>query len=112
MGFKAYVYYVSAILLLVGAATVITRWEYAPFLFALGAAGIATFYLTTPYEGNNFRLKRLHRFEIIAGILLIVSSFLMFRNKYSNEWLMTFSISTFLIVYTLIINSIEEKKKG
>lgn len=109
--FKAYVYYISAILLLAGAALVITKWEYAAHLFAVGAAGIATFYLTTPYEGKNFRLKRLHRLEIIAGILLILSSYLMFRNKFSNEWLMTFSIATFMIVYTMIISSIEEKKK-
>lgn len=109
--FKAYVYYVSAIMLLVAVASVITKWEYTPHLFALGAAGVATYYLITPYEGTNFRLKRLHRFEIIAGIMLLVSSFLLFRNRYSNEWLMTFSIAVFLILYTTIITSIEEKKK-
>ncbi len=105
---KVTIFYIAATLLLAGTLLYITKWEYAPYLFAVGSACVATFFLTTPYEGTNFRVKRLHRFEIIASILLLVTSYFMFKHR--TEWIMTLSIASFLLLYSSIITTIEEKK--
>ena len=107
---KVIIFYISAILVVVSSALFITKWFVAPYLFAIGAAGVATYFLSTPYTGTNFRVRRLHRMEIIASVLMVVSSYLMFKNK--TEWIMTLSISAFLILYSSIVTGIEDKKEN
>ncbi len=102
-------FYISAVLVLISTALFITKWTYAPYLFAVGAAGIAVYYFSNHYTGTNVRLKRLHRFNIFSGILLVVTSYLMFKNR--SEWIATLSIAAFLQLYVSIITGIEEKKK-
>ena len=43
---RTYLFTVSAILLLGGAVLYLTQWFVAPYLFAVGAAGITVCYLT------------------------------------------------------------------
>jgi hypothetical protein len=108
---KVIIFYISAILVLVSTALFITKWEYSPYLFAFGSAGIASYFLSTPYTGTNFRIRRLHRFEIIASILLVVTSYLMFKVKtHQTEWILSLSIASFLLLYSSIVTGIEEKK--
>ncbi|MFZ4455622.1 MAG: hypothetical protein ACOYOT_05315 [Bacteroidales bacterium] len=106
---KVTLFYISAILVLVSTALFITKWEYASYLFAFGSAGIASYYLSTPYTGTNFRIKRLRRYEIIASILLVATSYLMFKHR--SEWIIALSISAFLLLYNSIIISYEDKKE-
>lgn len=107
--FKVWMFYISAILVLISTALFITKWDYAPYLFAIGASGVAVYYLSTPYEGSNTRLKRLHRYEVFTAILLVVTSYLMFRNR--PEWIVTLTIGAFLQLYTTFVHSWEEKKE-
>lgn len=106
---KVTLFYISAILILVSTALFITKWEYAAYLFAFGSAGVASFYLSTPYTGSNFRIKRLRRYEIIASILLVLTSYLMFKHR--TEWIITLSISAFLLLYSSLVVSYEDKKE-
>ncbi|MDD2798936.1 MAG: hypothetical protein PHV20_10120 [Bacteroidales bacterium] len=106
---KVIIFYISAVLILVSSALFITKWEYAPYLFAFGSAGVASYLLSTPYTGTNFRVKRLRRFEIISAVLLVVTSYFMFKHR--TEWIMTLSIAAFLLLYSSIVVSIEEKKE-
>lgn len=106
---KVTLFYISAILVLASTLLFITKWFVAPYLFAFGAAGVASYYLSTPYSGSNFRVKRLHRFEIIASILLVITSYFMFKHR--TEWIMTLTMAAFLLLYTSIITSYEEKKE-
>jgi len=106
---KAWMFYISAILVLISTALFITKWFYAPYLFAFGSSGVAIYYFTTHYEGNNIRLKRLHRYEIFSATLLVVTSYLMFKNQHG--WIVTLTIAAFLQLYTTFIRSIEEKKE-
>ena len=48
----------SGALVLVGALLYITQWKYAPWLFAVGAAGVTVSYLTAPRNETDFRLDR------------------------------------------------------
>ena len=92
------VFICSATLVLAGAMLFITRWLYAPYLFAIGAAGVTVCFLTEPYHQLDLRRRRLHRINIFAGISLIASSVFMFRGK--MEWVVFLLISALLILYT------------
>lgn len=95
------VYNFSAILILISTVLFLTKWLYAPYLFALGTAGIAVCYLTAPYKELDFRRRRLHRFNVIAGILMILASAFMFKNR--TEWILCLSISAMLQLYTAFV---------
>ena len=68
---RTIVFNISALLLLAGAGLYLALPVAAPYLFAVGAAGIAVSYLTMPTQDMNFRRRRLHRYNIFAGLLCI-----------------------------------------
>lgn len=105
--FKTYLFYVCAILLVVSAALYITDNKYIPYIYAVSGAGVAVAYLTSPYRGDNLRLKRLNIQQTIAAVLLPVSSYLMFQKR--NEWFAFLFISAILQLYIAIIRKREEK---
>jgi len=79
------------------------------YAYAVSGAIIAVIYLSNRYQGTNFRLKRLNIQQVIAALLLPVSSYFMFNRK--NEWFMFLLISAFLQIYIVIIKWYEEKKE-
>jgi len=95
------IFMVSGILVFTGAVLYITHWFYSPYLFAFGSAGITLCFMTTPVENLDFRHRRLHRINVIAGISMIVSSVFMFRGK--MEWVVFLLISAVLLLYTSFI---------
>jgi len=103
---KTYLFYVCAILLVVSAALYITENKYIPYVYAVAGAGVAVVYLTSPYRGDNFRLKRLNIQQTIAAVLLPVSSYLMFHKN--NVWFALLFISAILQLYIVIIRNREE----
>lgn len=95
------IFCLSALCVLAASALYITRWVAVPYIFAAGAAGIALCRLTARYEGNNFRLKRLHRMETFSSLLLVASSYFMFQAR--NEWILLLTVSAILQLYTAIL---------
>ena len=91
----------SGIFVLVGAALYLSQWIYAPYLFATGAAGITVCYMTIPYHTLNYRMRRLYRMNILAGIVMIVASVLMFKQR--MEWVVCLLISAILQLYTSFV---------
>ena len=65
---RGIVFALSGVLLLLGALLYVVHLSVAPYLFAVGAAGITVCYMSVPVVGLDLRHKRLHRFNIIAGI--------------------------------------------
>ena len=65
---RTIVFNISALLLLAGAGLYLALPVAAPYLFAVGAAGIAVSYLTMPTQDMDFRRRRLHRYNIFAGL--------------------------------------------
>jgi TRAP-type uncharacterized transport system fused permease subunit len=92
----------SGVLILAGAALFITDWIYAPYVFAVGAAGITVCFMTVPYKDLGFRRRRLHRINVMAGISMIASSVFMFREK--MEWVVFLLIAALLILYTSFVS--------
>lgn len=103
------VFVFSGVLVLAGAILYISQWMYAPYLFAAGTAGITLCYLTTPYKQLDFRRRRLHRFNILAGILMIAASSFMFNQR--MEWVACLFIAAILQLYTSFVNSTSKKEE-
>jgi hypothetical protein len=91
----------SGFFLLIGAVLYLTELAFAPWLFAFGAAGIAVCHLTAPVKHLSFRLRRLQTFNVIAGLLMVVSSVFMFKRQ--NEWILCLTIAAILQLYTVFI---------
>lgn len=100
---RKYLFNISALLLLGGALLYLTKWIMAPYLFAVGAAGIALFHLTTSTQDMNFRRRRLQRFNIIAAALMVAASAFMFMNR--TEWILCLTIAAVFQAYTAFVSS-------
>lgn len=90
-------------MVLSGAILYLTQWFLAPYLFAVGAAGIAVSYLTLPVKDLEFRERRLHRFNIFASLLMIFASGLMFSGQ--KEWVLCLTIAAILQLYTAFVST-------
>ena len=106
MKLRAILFSVSACLVLAGAALYLTQWTVAPYLFAVGAAGIAVNYLTTPVGDLDFRGRRLHRFNVMAGFLMVVASGFQFNGR--KEWVICLFIAAILQLYTAFVSPKKE----
>jgi len=88
----------SCLLVLLGTLLYLTHWNYASYFFATGAAGVTVYYLTIPYKSVNFRLRRLQRINVFAGISMIIASVFMYKRQMS--WVAFLLISALLQLYT------------
>lgn len=91
----------SALCVLAGAILFITGWMFAPYLFALGAAGIAVCHLTLQVKDMSVRRRRLQRYNVFASLLMIFASGLMFSQR--PEWIIFLSIAAILQLYTAFV---------
>lgn len=99
--FKDYMFYISATLLVISAALYSMQWEVVPYLYAVASAGVALYYMTNPYRGEDVRTRRLHGYLVLAGLLLVASSYLMFKQQ--REWLFCLFISAAFQLYVAIV---------
>ena len=95
---RSFLFLVAGVALLLGAALYLTRWVVAPYLFAAGAAGVAVCHLTLPARTLDLRRKRLHQMDVIASLLMIVASGLMFDGN--TAWVICLTIAAILQAYT------------
>lgn len=90
----------GAILLLIGAVLQITRWEFAPYMYTLGAVIFGYVQVMgNRYDGKSFIIKRLRKQQIFGAIALVFTGVLMFTTK-RNEWIVCLSIAAVLELYT------------
>ena len=90
---------IGALLLLAGAALMITGWTLAPYLFCVGALLIAAMQMTDRYEGQDITVKRLRRQQLIGSLMLLVTGVLMFVERH-NGWIVTLTIAAVIQIYT------------
>lgn len=98
---RTIIFYIAGLLVLAGTVLYLTQWVLAPYLFAVGSAGIAVCYLTMPVKELSLRQRRLHRNNVIAGILMISASGLMFNHR--NEWILCLSIAAIFQLYSAFV---------
>lgn len=90
---------IGALLLLAGAALMITGWTLAPYLFCVGALLFAAMQMTDRYEGQDITVKRLRRQQLIGSLMLLVTGVLMFVERH-NGWIVTLTIAAVIQLYT------------
>jgi len=105
---KDYLFYICGISLVFSAIFYTTEWSFIPYIYAVAGAGIAVVFLSSPYQGDNLRLKRLNIQQAIAALMLPVSSYLMFNGM--SEWIICLLVSAILQAYVIFVRDYEEKK--
>jgi len=93
------VLWVGSVLLLVGAMLQITRWEFSPVLYTVGAVMFAYVQVMSRYDGKNLILRRLRRQQILGAVLMVLAGVLMFVTKH-NEWVLCLTVAAILELYT------------
>ncbi len=100
---KNILFQASAILILIAAIIYYFDTTIAKYMMIVGVSGFAAITFTTPYPGKSIRGKRLFNIQILAAILMAVSTYLMFVDI--NGWVVILLISAILILYSSIIIS-------
>ncbi len=121
------VFTIGAVLMVVGAAASILRWEGAPWMFAAGAVAFVAMQMQQTYEGRNYTIRRLRKIMTVSDILLLLTAFLMFVsqmpwlggldwltyvNYVHNNWVVTLLIAAILQLYTTYRISSELEKEA
>jgi len=124
---QSMVFTIGAVLMVVGAAASILRWEGAPWTFAAGAIAFVAMQMQQTYEGRNITIRRLRRIMTASDILLIFTALLMFVsqmpwlggldwltyvNYVHNNWVVTLLLAAILQLYTTYRISSELEKEA
>lgn len=104
---KEILFSIAALLLVCSAIGYLFQPLYAAYGMAFASAAIAVVRLSTPYKGTNIRLKRLHRRQIYAAILYVITSMLMFKQR--NEWIICLTCAALFELYAGFVIPREEK---
>ncbi len=114
------VFMAGAVLLLIGAATYITGWEYSFYLYTIGAFAFSAMQLRAGYEGDNFVVKRLRMQQVVGALLLMCTAVFMGMRTFDygfargQEWVICLTVACVLELYTAfrIPAELEKEKSG
>lgn len=98
---KSLLYKVSAILILVFTVLYSFQPIIATWGMVVSVSLFSAFTLTSPYPGKSIRGKRLFNFQVFACVLLVVGTFLMYKQR--NEWPVLMLISAIFFFYSSIM---------
>jgi len=104
---KSVTFVLGAVLILVSSVLVMEHVQWGKYAFAIGAALYIINRKNQNYEGFDFRLKRLNRFNFINSILLVVISYLQFKDR--NYWVILLLIVAILEMYATFRAEVYEK---
>lgn len=106
---KSLLYKASAILILVFTVVYSFQPTIAVWGMVVGVSMFSAISLTTPYPGKSIRGKRLFNFQVFACVLLVVATFLMYKQR--NEWPVLLLISAIFLFYSSIVLQKELEKE-
>ncbi len=101
---------ISYVLIVFAACAYLFLPLYAPYIMAVGAAGVAVSHLREVYDGRNLRLKRIYRQRRIIALVFLLASFMMFRP--GMLWVVLLLIASLLELYTLWVIGREARREG
>ncbi len=109
---KDIVYRLSGILILFSALLYLFEPVVASWIMAVSVVVFTVVTVITPYPGKSLRGRRLFNFQVIACLLMIVSAYLMFKQR--NEWPLFMLIGAILLFYSAILTPkvLESEKKA
>lgn len=100
----------GSVMIIVGAASYITRWSYSPYIYTIGAGCFALAQINTPLRGKSSALRRLRIQQIFGALALILTGAFMFFT-HGNEWIVSMTIAAILQLYTAFRIPQEEEKE-
>lgn len=105
------IFITGALLILSGAAVMVTQWAYAPYLYSAGALMVAAVQFMDSYEGSDITMKRLRKQQVFGAILLLLTGVFMFTTRH-NEWVVCLTIAAILELYAAFrMSHLEGKEK-
>lgn len=108
---KSIVYKASALFILVFTIAYSFIPEVAVWGMVVSVSLFSAITMTNPYPGKSVRGKRLFNFQVLACILMVVATYLMYIGR--NEWPLLLLISAILLLYSSIVLQKElEKEKS
>lgn|GEM_PF-45358 len=105
--FTTLIFILGAILLLVSSVLVMEHVSWGKYTFAIGAALYIMNRMRQNYAGDDFRLKRMNRFNLINAVLLVAISYLQFHGN--NAWVVLLLVVALLEMYTSFRTAAYEK---
>jgi len=88
---------ISALFILLSAALYLVIPTVAPWIMAVSVALFAARTVASPYPGKSIRGKRLFHFQVFSTVLMIVATYLMFRQR--NEWALVMLCGAVFMLY-------------
>jgi len=102
---------ISGIVILLSAVLYLFLPSVAPWILAFAVALFSVITVTTPYPGKSIRGKRLFNFQVFSCLLMVVATYLMFRQR--NEWVLAMVAGAVFQFYASIVIPKElEKEKN
>ncbi|MEA4917373.1 hypothetical protein [Proteiniphilum sp.] len=98
---KDVLFRISGILILLSAGLHLAIPTVAPWVMAFSVVVFTAMTLTNPYPGKSIRGKRLFNFQLFSCILMIVATYLMFRER--NEWVLAMIVSAIFLLYASVM---------
>ena len=93
------IYIIGGVLLVLGAASYITRWVWAPYIYIAGSFMFGAMQMLDRYTGKNLVLRRLRRQQLLGATALMLTGVLMLTCKH-NEWILCLLIGCLVELYT------------
>ena len=93
------IYIIGGVLLVLGAASYITRWVWAPYIYIAGSFMFGAMQMLDRYTGKNLVLRRLRRQQLLGAIALMLTGVLMLTCQH-NEWILCLLIGCLVELYT------------
>lgn len=107
--FKNIVYKISALFILIFTIAYSFIPEWAVWGMVVSVSLFSAITLASPYPGKSIRGKRLFNFQVFACLLLVVATFLMYKQR--NEWPVLLLISAIFLLYSAFALDIELNKE-
>ena len=92
-------YFLGAIMLLVGAVSRMFLPEYYAYIYIIGAVMFAVMQFLLRPRNSSLALRRLVMQQQLAGLLLVGAGVLMFTHMH-NEWIMVLTCGALVELYT------------
>lgn len=100
-------YVLGAISVLFSSVLVMEHVSYGDYLFAIGAALVILNKLWNQYRGDDFRLKRMNRYNLFSALILVGCSYLQFRGN--NSWVILLLLVALLELFISLRTASYEK---
>ena len=100
----------GTVFLFLGLILQFIRFEFAPYIYLIGAIAFAYVQVMSRYEGKNIIIRRLRRQQVMGAMILVFTGVMMLLWDH-NEWIAGLTIAAVLELYTAFRIPQEEAKE-